>query len=61
MPTLVLAGGKDRSAPPAGMQRMAARIPGAAYVELPGAGHLAHLEQPAAFNAAVQGFLDELS
>ena len=60
VPTLVLAGSQDRNAPPAGMQRMAARIPGATYVELPGAGHLAHLEQPAAFNAAVQRFLDGL-
>ena len=60
VPTLVLAGARDRNAPPAGMQRMAARIPGATYVELPGAGHLAHLEQPAAFNAALQGFLHGL-
>ena len=60
VPTLVLAGSRDRNAPPAGMQRMAARIPGAIYAELPGAGHLAHLEQPAAFNTALQGFLDGL-
>ena len=60
VPTLLLAGSRDRNAPPAGMQRMAARIPGATYVELPGAGHLAHLEQPAAFNAVLQAFLGGL-
>ena len=58
VPTLVLAGSLDRNAPPAGMRRMAGRIPGAEYIELSGAGHLAHLEQPAAFNAAVRTFLD---
>ena len=58
VPTLVLAGSLDRNAPPAGMRRMAGRIPGAKYVELSGAGHLAHLEQPGAFNAAMQTFLD---
>ena len=61
VPTLVLAGAQDRNAPPAGMRRMAGRIPGAAYVELPGAGHLAHLEQPGAFNAAVRAFLDTVA
>jgi pimeloyl-ACP methyl ester carboxylesterase len=39
------------------MEKMAARIPGARYVLLPRAGHLANLEQPAAFNAAVLEFL----
>ena len=57
VPVLVLAGSLDRDAAPAGMRRMADRIPGAAYAELPGAGHLAHLEQPAAFNAALLAFL----
>ncbi len=60
-PTLVLAGSRDHDAPPAGMRRMAARIPGATYAELPGAGHLAYLEQPAAFNTAVQGFMNRLA
>ncbi len=58
-PTLVLSGTADRNAPPSGMERMAARIPGARYVALEGAGHLAYAERPAAFNAAVDGFLRE--
>ncbi|MDT7950195.1 MAG: alpha/beta fold hydrolase [Acetobacteraceae bacterium] len=57
VPTLVVAGSLDRSAPAAGCERMAARIPGARYVLLDGAGHLAHAERPAAFNAALDDFL----
>jgi len=57
VPTLVLAAEHDRTAPPEVMQRMAARIPGAEYGCLPGAGHIANVERPAAFNAAVVSFL----
>ena len=60
VPTLVLSGSQDPNAPPAGMRRMADRIPGARYVELDGVGHLAHLEQPARFNAALDEFLGGL-
>lgn len=57
VPALCLAAADDRTAPPDVMQRMAQRIPGSEYVCLPDAGHIANLEQPAAFNAAVAGFL----
>ncbi len=57
VPVLLLAGARDGTAPPAVMERMAARIPGARLVVLPAAGHLANLEQPAAFNAALAAFL----
>ncbi len=57
VPTLMLAGELDRTAPPDVMQRMAARVAGSEYLCLPGAGHVANLEQPAAFNAAVVDFL----
>jgi pimeloyl-ACP methyl ester carboxylesterase len=60
VPTLILAGSRDPNAPPAGMERMAARIPGARFVVLEGAGHLAHLEQPGRFNAAIEAFLQEV-
>jgi 3-oxoadipate enol-lactonase len=56
-PTLLIAGERDTTAPPAVMERMAARIRGASFVVLPRAGHLANLEQPAAFNAALGTFL----
>jgi 3-oxoadipate enol-lactonase len=57
MPTLVLAAEHDRTAPPEVMQRMAERIPGSTYRCLAAAGHIANVEQPQAFNAAVLAFL----
>jgi 3-oxoadipate enol-lactonase len=60
-PTLVLAAEHDTLAPPRTMQRMAERIPGARYVCLAGLGHLANLENPAAFAAALAAFLDTLA
>jgi pimeloyl-ACP methyl ester carboxylesterase len=59
VPTLLVAGERDPAAPAAVMEKMAARIPGSAYVVLAGAGHLANLEQPQAFNAAVLAFLNK--
>lgn len=56
-PTLLLAGEKDTNAPPETMARMGEKIPGAQYRCLPGAGHLANLERPDAFNAALREFL----
>ena len=60
-PTLCLAGEHDRTAPPELMQRMAERIPGAQFAVLPNAGHIANVEQPAAFNQAVTQFLKSCS
>jgi 3-oxoadipate enol-lactonase len=57
VPTLLIAGGADTTAPAAVMERMAAKIPGAHFVTIPGAGHLANLEQPAAFNRVLEEFL----
>jgi pimeloyl-ACP methyl ester carboxylesterase len=59
-PTLALAAERDALAPPATMARMAQRIPGARYECLPAAGHLAHMESPGAFDAALGRFLAEL-
>ncbi len=61
VPTLVLSGSKDGNAPASMMRRMADAIPGAAYVELDGCGHLANLERPAEFDAALRGFLETLA
>jgi pimeloyl-ACP methyl ester carboxylesterase len=58
-PTLVVCGDQDPISPPAEMKRIAQGIRGARYVELPGAGHLAHLEAPGPFTAAVTAFLAE--
>ena len=57
VPTLVLAAAHDRTAPPELMQRMASRIRAAEFLCLEGAGHIANVEQPEAFNAAVVSFL----
>ena len=55
--SLVVAGTKDRNAPSPMVKKMASFIPNATYVELEGVGHLAALEQPAEFNAALDDFL----
>jgi pimeloyl-ACP methyl ester carboxylesterase len=60
VPTLVMAGEEDGLAPPAIAQAMAAAIPRADVAVIPAAGHLACLEQPGVFNAALLHFLDRL-
>jgi pimeloyl-ACP methyl ester carboxylesterase len=57
VPTLLIAGSNDANAPPAVMEKMAARIPGAEYRVLAGCGHLANLERPGAFNDIVLAWL----
>lgn len=57
VPTLLLAAEHDRTAPPDVMQRMAARIGNSEYHCLPQAGHIANVEAPEPFNAAVLDFL----
>jgi pimeloyl-ACP methyl ester carboxylesterase len=57
VPTLVVAGSEDKTAPPAVMERMARKIPGAEYVLLEGCGHLGPMDQPDAFNDALHFFL----
>jgi magnesium chelatase accessory protein len=46
LPLLLLVGDADRTVPPAQSHRVAARLPQARVVTLPGLGHLAHEEQP---------------
>jgi 3-oxoadipate enol-lactonase len=57
VPTLLLSGSRDNNAPAPMMAKMASYIPSASYVELEGVGHLANLERPNAFNAALDSFL----
>lgn len=59
VPTLVLVGADDTNFL-AATDYMAAKIKGSSKVVIPAAGHAANLHQPAAFNAAVAGFLDGL-
>lgn len=58
VPTLALVGETDTNAPAAMMEKMAAKIPGCRFVCLPELGHLANLEDPQAFDAALSAFLD---
>lgn len=58
VPTLLIAGGDDRVAPAAVMERMAQKIPDAEYVLLEGCGHLGPMDQPNLFNETLAGFLE---
>lgn len=60
VPTLVLVGAEDKATPPALSEELAAAIPGARLEVIAGAGHIANLEQPAAFNRLVDAFLAEV-
>ena len=57
VPTLLVAGSDDRTAPPPVMERMHKAIPGSQYVVLAGCGHLGPMDQPEAFNSVLQAFL----
>jgi len=56
VPTLLLYGDADRRSPVKVGEDLHARIPGSTLVVIPGAPHLASLEQPEAFNQAVRAF-----
>jgi 3-oxoadipate enol-lactonase len=56
-PTLVVVGSLDAATPPALARELAAGIPAAKLVELPGCGHCPPLQQPAQFISAVDPFL----
>jgi 3-oxoadipate enol-lactonase len=60
VPTLVVCGAEDTLSPPSEAEAMHKAIAGSRLEILPRAGHLANLEQPEAFNAALRGFLDRL-
>jgi 2-succinyl-6-hydroxy-2,4-cyclohexadiene-1-carboxylate synthase len=55
-PTLVVTGEHDRKFTELG-RRLAGAVPDAALAVVPGAGHTAHLERPAAFLAALRPWL----
>jgi 3-oxoadipate enol-lactonase len=57
VPTLLVAGSDDKTAPPQVMGRMAKEIPKAEFVVLKGCGHLGPMDQPNAYNAVLESFL----
>lgn len=59
MPVLVVAGAHDQRFAALGRRLAGAIGPSATFATLAGAGHAAHLEQPAAFVALLEGWLDD--
>ncbi|CAM5273044.1 3-oxoadipate enol-lactonase [Frigidibacter albus] len=59
LPALVIAGEQDGASPPALVKATADLIPGAAFHEIPGAGHLPCVEFPAEWAALVAPFLKD--
>jgi 3-oxoadipate enol-lactonase len=56
-PVLYLTGEHDPASPPALMQEMQRRTPGARFAIIPAAAHLPNIEQPATFNRLLIEFL----
>jgi pimeloyl-ACP methyl ester carboxylesterase len=59
-PTLVMVGDQDVATVPAKAERIAARIPGARLIVIPGAGHTSSAEEPELVNRALADFLDSM-
>ena len=57
IPTLVLVGSFDKLTPTIVMRDMAEKIPESEFAIIPGAGHMAPLENPNAVNDLIKGFL----
>ena len=57
VPALAIGAEGDKAAPPDNARAIAAGIPGCRLVIIPHAGHMANLENPGAFNAALLEFL----
>lgn len=58
VPSLFVVGEHDPAAPAAVMKAMSAATPGSSFAVIENAAHLANIEQPDAFNAAVLGWLE---
>jgi len=61
VPTLLVCGTEDKISTVDEMRGIASAIPGARFVEIAAAGHMAPLEQGAAVNEAIAGFVDTLA
>lgn len=60
VPLLLLVGSGDRAVPPSQSEAVARLVPGARLQTMPGLGHLAHEEDPAGTEAALDAFAREL-
>ena len=61
LPALVLVGEHDVLTPPADAQALARALPDAELHVIPDTGHMSNLENPAAFNERLLGFLEILA
>jgi pimeloyl-[acyl-carrier protein] methyl ester esterase len=61
LPVLLVHGERDPVCPPGASRAMAAAIPGARLVEIPGAGHAPFLSRPGPFRDALASFLGTLA
>lgn len=61
LPTLLIAGEKDKNAPAPMMEKMGTKISNSEYVCIPGAGHLANMERPEQFNNIIYNFIANIS
>ena len=59
-PTFVVVGAEDQALPPTHSERIAAGIPGARLTVIEAAAHIANVEQPERFTAALLDFLGEV-
>ena len=59
-PALVMCGSEDHGAPPENTRQMHKMIKGSRFLEIEQAGHIANIEQPAVFNAALRAFFEEI-
>lgn len=57
VPTLYVVGAQDAAAPEAAMRAMAEATPGGRLAVVPDAAHIANVDNPAGFRAALDGFL----
>ena len=58
VPVLVLVGEQDEATPPPMSRELAAGLPDARLVELPGCAHVPQLQAPETFMAAIRAFID---
>jgi 3-oxoadipate enol-lactonase len=62
VPTHYVSGADDRlGGPPALMERLAAKVPGARHSSVPNAAHIANIQNPGGFNLVMSEFLKEHS
>jgi 3-oxoadipate enol-lactonase len=55
-----VSGAEDKlGGPPALMAGLAAKVPGARHESVPGAAHIANIQNPDGFNRVLAGFLKE--